>query len=66
MNKDNHSGATCDALLLRVAEIAKVDLIVMLNEKDFRRLNPDLADKVVAPHLACQISFLCWGNSRFF
>ncbi len=52
MNADNHSGVTCDALILRVAETAKVDLIVTLNEKDFRRVNPDLADKVVCANLA--------------
>lgn len=42
-------GATYDALILRAAENAKVDLVVTLNEKDFRRVNPSLADKVVAP-----------------
>lgn len=42
-------GATYDALILRAAENAKVDLVVTLNEKDFRRVNPNLADKVVAP-----------------
>ncbi|MBV6394588.1 MAG: hypothetical protein HFACDABA_00154 [Anaerolineales bacterium] len=42
-------GATYDALILRAAENAKVDLVVTLNEKDFRRVNPILADKVVAP-----------------
>jgi predicted nucleic acid-binding protein len=41
-------GATYDALILRAAENAKVDLVVTLNEKDFRRVNPKLADKVVA------------------
>lgn len=42
-------GATYDALILRAAENAKVDRVVTLNEKDFRRVNPKLADKVVAP-----------------
>ena len=42
-------GATYDALILRAAENAKVDLVVTLNEKDFRRVNPNLADKVVTP-----------------
>ncbi|MFZ5911272.1 MAG: PIN domain-containing protein [Chloroflexota bacterium] len=42
-------GATYDALILRAAETAKVDLVVTLNEKDFRRVNPNLAGKVVAP-----------------
>jgi predicted nucleic acid-binding protein len=41
-------GATYDALILRAAENAKVDLVVTLNEKDFRRVNPKLAEKVVA------------------
>ncbi|MBM3181229.1 MAG: type II toxin-antitoxin system VapC family toxin [Chloroflexi bacterium] len=42
-------GATYDALILRAAAIAKVDLVVTLNERDFRRVYPDLADKIVAP-----------------
>ncbi len=42
-------GATYDALILRAAANAKVDLVVTLNEKDFRRVYPSLADKVVAP-----------------
>lgn len=42
-------GATYDALILRAAENARVDLVVTLNEQDFRRVNPNLADKVVAP-----------------
>ncbi len=42
-------GATYDALILRAAAIAKVDLVVTLNEKDFRRVYPDLAEKVVSP-----------------
>jgi len=42
-------GATYDALILRAAANAKVDLIVTLNEKDFRRVYPNLADKIVAP-----------------
>ena len=42
-------GATYDALILRAAAKAKVDLVVTLNEKDFRRVYPNLADKIVAP-----------------
>ncbi len=41
-------GATYDALILRAAANAKVDLIVTLNEREFRRVYPDLADKIVA------------------
>jgi predicted nucleic acid-binding protein len=40
-------GATYDALILRAAAIAKVDLVVTLNEKDFRRVYPELAEKIV-------------------
>ena len=42
-------GATYDALILRAAANADVDMVVTLNEKDFRRVYPDLADKIVAP-----------------
>ena len=42
-------GATYDALILRAADNAGVDLVVTLNEKDFQRVYPYLADKVVAP-----------------
>jgi len=42
-------GATYDALILRAAMNAKVDLVVTLNEKDFRRVYPTLAEKVVSP-----------------
>ncbi len=42
-------GATYDALILHAAANANVDLVVTLNEKDFRRVYPDLADKIVAP-----------------
>jgi len=42
-------GATYDALILRAADNAEVDLVVTLNEKDFQRVYPHLADKVVAP-----------------
>jgi predicted nucleic acid-binding protein len=42
-------GATYDALILYAALKADVDRVVTLNETDFRRIYPDLADKVVAP-----------------
>lgn len=42
-------GATYDALILRAAANAKVDLVVTLNEKDFQRVYPNLADKILAP-----------------
>jgi predicted nucleic acid-binding protein len=41
-------GATYDALILRAAANADVDMVVTLNEKDFRRVYPDLANKIVA------------------
>ncbi|MCX7838723.1 MAG: PIN domain-containing protein [Anaerolineae bacterium] len=42
-------GATYDALILRAAVNAQVDLVVTLNPKDFQRVHPDLADKIIAP-----------------
>jgi len=42
-------GATYDAVILRAAENAGVDLVVTLNEKDFRRVYPRLSDKIIAP-----------------
>lgn len=42
-------GATYDALILRAAANARVDLVVTLNVKDFERIYPELADKIVAP-----------------
>jgi predicted nucleic acid-binding protein len=42
-------GATYDALILQAAVKANVDQVVTLNEKDFRRVYPDLADKIVSP-----------------
>jgi predicted nucleic acid-binding protein len=42
-------GATYDALILRAAANAKVDLVVTFNEKDFQRVYPNLADRIVAP-----------------
>lgn len=42
-------GATYDALILHSASKADVDQVVTLNEKDFRRVYPELADKIVSP-----------------
>ena len=42
-------GVTYDALILYVALKVNVDCIVTLNEKDFRRIYPNLVDKVVSP-----------------
>lgn len=42
-------GAVYDALILQAALRAKVDQVVTLNEKDFRRVHPALADKIISP-----------------
>jgi len=42
-------GVTYDALILHAAANAKVDLVVTFNEKDFRRVYPNLANKIVSP-----------------
>ncbi|MEW6718153.1 MAG: VapC toxin family PIN domain ribonuclease [Chloroflexota bacterium] len=42
-------GATYDALILHSAAKADVNRAVTLNERDFRRVYPELADKIVAP-----------------
>lgn len=42
-------GATYDALILQAAIIANVDQIVTLNADDFRRLRPELVNKIVSP-----------------
>lgn len=42
-------GAIYDALILHAAVSAKADLVVTLNAKDFQRVYPNLADKIVAP-----------------
>jgi predicted nucleic acid-binding protein len=42
-------GATYDALILRAAITAKVDQAVTLNERDFRRVYPVFANKIVSP-----------------
>lgn len=42
-------GATYDAVILHAAAIGKADQIVTLNSRDFRRVYPSLAAKVVEP-----------------
>jgi len=42
-------GATYDALILQAASKANVDQVITLNEKDFHRVYPDLADKIISP-----------------
>jgi predicted nucleic acid-binding protein len=42
-------GTTYDALILHAASKANVDQVVTLNEKDFRRVYPSLAAKIVSP-----------------
>jgi predicted nucleic acid-binding protein len=42
-------GATYDALILSAAYKANVDQILTLNEGDFRRLRPDLSDRITTP-----------------
>lgn len=42
-------GATYDALILQAGVKAGVDQILTLNEGDFRRVAPDLADRIVGP-----------------
>ena len=42
-------GATYDALILYAAIKTDVDRIVTLNEKDFRKVYPDLADRISGP-----------------
>ena len=42
-------GATYDALIAHAASKAKADRLVTLNEKDFRRVYPDLVERIVGP-----------------
>ena len=42
-------GATYDALILHAASKANVEQIITLNPKDFRRVYPSLADKIITP-----------------
>jgi predicted nucleic acid-binding protein len=42
-------GATYDALIVHAALKAMVDQIATLNAKDFRRIYPDLSERIVGP-----------------
>jgi len=42
-------GAIFDALIMQAAVKANVDQIVTFNTKDFQRVNPSLADRIVSP-----------------
>lgn len=42
-------GATYDVLIMHAASKAKADQVVTLNEQDFRRVHPDLADRISSP-----------------
>lgn len=42
-------GATYDALIAHAASKAQVDQLVTLNEQDFRRVYPELSERIVAP-----------------
>jgi len=42
-------GVIYDALILKAAIKAKVDYVMTLNEKDFKRVYPDVADKIISP-----------------
>ena len=42
-------GSTYDALIAYTASKAMVDHLVTLNERDFRRVYPDLSEKLIVP-----------------
>jgi len=42
-------GATYDALIVYAAAKAKADQIITLNPKDFVRVYPELADRIISP-----------------
>jgi predicted nucleic acid-binding protein len=42
-------GATYDALILYAALKADADQVITLNERDFRRVYPDIADRIISP-----------------
>jgi predicted nucleic acid-binding protein len=42
-------GAVYDALLLHAASKSEVDQVITLNARDFRRVYPTLADRIVSP-----------------
>jgi hypothetical protein len=43
------AGATYDALILHAAAQANADQVVTLNARDFHRVYPDLAYKIISP-----------------
>jgi predicted nucleic acid-binding protein len=42
-------GTVYDGLLLHAAEKSGADRVITLNARDFRRINPGLADRIVSP-----------------
>lgn len=44
-----NAGVTYDALILYAALKAEADQMLTLNEKDFRRIYPELTDKISSP-----------------
>ena len=42
-------GVTYDALIIYTARKVDADRVITLNEKDFQRVYPDLADRIVTP-----------------
>lgn len=42
-------GAVYDALILHAAFTANVEQVITLNEKDFQRVYPSLANKIISP-----------------
>ena len=42
-------GATYDALILQAGLKANVDQVITLNQKDFCRVHPEFADRIVSP-----------------
>jgi predicted nucleic acid-binding protein len=42
-------GVVYDALIARAAELAKVDLLLTLNAKDFRRIWPESTERILSP-----------------
>jgi len=42
-------GVTYDAVILYAAIKGKADRVVTLNEGDFRRIYPEMAEKIVSP-----------------
>lgn len=48
-NSGIKGGVVYDALILQVAMKAGIDRVVTLNESDFKRIYPQLADRISAP-----------------